>query len=63
MIDPIVVVGIARTAMGGMQGVFSDVSAPTLGAEAIKGALADAKLNPAEVSEVFMGCLLPAGTG
>ena len=63
MSDPIVVVGYARTAMGGMQGVFSDVSAPQLGAQAIKGALADAKLDPSGVSEVLMGCVLPAGTG
>ncbi|MBU2985401.1 acetyl-CoA C-acyltransferase [Saccharophagus degradans] len=63
MSDPIVIVGIARTAMGGMQGMFSDVSAPQLGAQAIKGALEDAGLAASDVSEVFMGCVLPAGTG
>lgn len=63
MSDPIVIVGIARTAMGGMQGMFSDVSAPQLGAQAIKGALEDAGLATSDVSEVFMGCVLPAGTG
>ena len=63
MNDPIVIVGIARTPMGGMGGVFSDVSAPTLGAEAIRGALADAKVDAADVSEVLMGCVLPAGVG
>ena len=63
MTDPVVVVGIARTAMGGMSGVFADVSAPQLGAEAIKGALADANVSPEDVSEVYMGCVLPAGLG
>lgn len=63
MNDPIVIVGIARTPMGGMSGALSEVSAPTLGAHAIKGALADAKVDPADVSEVLMGCVLPAGVG
>lgn len=63
MSDPIVVVGIARTAMGGMSGVFSEVTAPQLGGDAIKGALADAGVAPADVSEVLMGCVLPAGLG
>ncbi len=63
MSDPIVIVGIARTAMGGMSGVFTSVSAPSLGASAIAGALADAKVKPEDVSEVLMGCVLPAGVG
>ncbi len=63
MTDPIVVVGMARTAMGSMQGVFSDVTAPELGAQAIKGALQDAGIAPEDVNEVLMGCVLPAGIG
>ncbi len=63
MSDTIVIVGIARTAMGAMQGMFSEVSAPQLGAWAIKGAMADACVGPKDVSEVLMGCVLPAGTG
>ena len=63
MNDPIVVVGIARTAMGGMSGVFSDVSATKLGGDAIRGALEDAGVSAADVSEVIMGCVLPAGLG
>ena len=63
MSDPIVVVGIARTAMGGMSGVFSDVSATHLGGDAIRGALEDAGVAAADVSEVIMGCVLPAGLG
>lgn len=63
MNDPIVIVGIARTPMGGMSGALSEVSAPALGAHAIQGALADARVDPADVSEVLMGCVLPAGVG
>lgn len=63
MNDPIVVVGIARTAMGGMSGVFTEVSATKLGGDAIRGALEDAGVTAADVSEVIMGCVLPAGLG
>lgn len=63
MNDPVVIVGIARTPIGGMSGSFSEVSATALGARAIEGALADAKVAPADVSEVLMGCVLPAGLG
>ena len=63
MNDPIVVVGIARTAMGGMSGVFTEVTATKLGGDAIRGALEDAGVAAADVSEVIMGCVLPAGLG
>ncbi len=63
MTDPVVIVGMARTAMGGMQGMFSDLSVTQLGSEAIKGALLDAGLEGDAVDEVLMGCVLPAGTG
>lgn len=63
MNDPIVVVGIARTPMGGMSGVFTDVPATHLGGEAIRGALEDAGVAATDVSEVIMGCVLPAGLG
>ena len=63
MADPVVIVGIARTAMGSMQGVFNDVTAPQLGAQAIKGALEDAGVAATDVNEVLMGCVLPAGVG
>ncbi|HMW47529.1 MAG TPA: acetyl-CoA C-acyltransferase, partial [Cellvibrionaceae bacterium] len=48
---------------GGMQGVFGELPAPQLGGAAIKGALEDANISPAEVTEVLMGCVLPAGIG
>lgn len=63
MSDPVVIVGMSRTPMGGMQGSLSAMSAPELGAKAIAGALADAKVDAADVSEVLMGCVLPAGLG
>jgi len=61
--DPIVIVGAARTPVGGFQGALSSKSAPQLGAEAIKAAMAKAGIAPEHVSEVLMGCVLPAGQG
>ncbi|MDP5360189.1 MAG: acetyl-CoA C-acetyltransferase, partial [Paracoccaceae bacterium] len=57
----VVITGAARTAMGGFQGVFSHVDAPTLGGAAIKAAMEGAGI--ATVDEVLMGCVLPAGQG
>ena len=61
--DAIVITGLARTPMGGMQGVFSTVTAAELGAVAIKAALARAGVPADEVEEVIMGNVLPAGQG
>ncbi len=61
--DPIVIVGAARTPMGGFQGDFAGTSAATLGAAAIAGALNGAGLAPDAVQEIIMGCVLPAGQG
>ncbi|WP_299593794.1 acetyl-CoA C-acyltransferase [uncultured Microbulbifer sp.] len=63
MTDPVVIVGISRTPLGAMQGALSGLSAPELGAVAIRGALADASVAAADVDEVLMGCVLPAGLG
>jgi len=59
----IVVVAARRTPMGGFQGDFRDLPAATLGAAAIRAAVADAGLGADEVDEVIMGCVLPAGQG
>lgn len=59
--DAVVIVNGARTAMGGFQGSLSAVSAPTLGAAAIKAAVERAGLKPEQVEDVIMGCVLPAG--
>jgi len=61
--DPIVILSYARTPMGGMQGVFADVSAVDLGATAIKAAVERAGVDGADVERVYMGNVLPAGLG
>ncbi|HFN6965039.1 TPA: acetyl-CoA C-acyltransferase [Acinetobacter baumannii] len=57
----IVIVNGARTALGGFQGSLSGLTAPELGAVTIKEAIARAGLQPTDVEEVIMGCVLPAG--
>ncbi len=57
----IVIVNGARTAMGGFQGSLASATAPELGAVTIKEAIARAGLQPADIEEVIMGCVLPAG--
>lgn len=59
--DSVVIVAGARTPMGGFQGSLSAVSAPDLGAIAIEEAVKRAGLQTADVQEVIMGCVLPAG--
>ena len=61
--DPVVIVGAARTPMGGFQGELSTKLAPELGAAAIGAALDRAGVPRADASEVLMGCVLPAGQG
>ena len=61
--DPIVIAGMARTPMGSFQGSLASVSAPKLGSVAIESALGRAGVPPEDVSEVLMGCVLPAGQG
>lgn len=57
----IVIVNGARTAMGGFQGSLASVTAPELGAATIKEAIARSGLQPTDIEEVIMGCVLPAG--
>lgn len=61
--DAIVIVGAARTPMGGMLGDFADVSAAELGAAAIKAAIERSGIDADLIAEVLMGCVLPAGQG
>ncbi|MEM9048612.1 MAG: acetyl-CoA C-acyltransferase [Pseudomonadota bacterium] len=63
MQDPIVIAGAARTPMGGFQGALSSASAADLGGAAVAAALARAGLAPAQVEELILGCVLPAGQG
>jgi acetyl-CoA C-acetyltransferase len=61
--DPVVITAARRTPIGAFQGALSPVSATALGSTAIRAALDDAGVDGADVSEVFMGCVLPAGLG
>ncbi|MEQ1418475.1 thiolase family protein [Acinetobacter indicus] len=57
----IVIVNGARTAMGGFQGSLASLTAPDLGAATIQAAISRAGLQPTDIEEVIMGCVLPAG--
>ena len=59
----VVIIGSARTPIGAFQGELGTVAAPRLGGVAIRAALARARVPAAEVGEVYMGCVLPAGQG
>ena len=59
--DPIVIVGAARTPMGGLAGAFADVTAPELGASAISAAIDRAGISPEDIDDVVMGVVLAAG--
>ena len=61
--DPVVILSARRTPVGAFQGAFATVTAPQLGAVAIKAALADSQVAPAQVDEVILGCVLSAGIG
>jgi len=64
MIDEaVVIVAAKRTPIGAFQGVLADATAQDLGAAAIAGAVADSGIDAAEIDQVFMGCVLPAGLG
>lgn len=59
----VVIVSATRTPIGSFGGVLSSLTAPQLGAHAIKSALSKIGLDPSEVQEVFMGNVLSAGVG
>jgi len=63
MSDDIVIAAARRTPIGSFQGALSPLTAPQLGAAAVRAALADARVDGSEISEVIMGCVLPAGIG
>ena len=63
MSDSVVILSARRTPIGAFQGVLAPVTAPQLGAAAIRGALESAGITPEQVDEVIMGCVLPAGLG
>jgi acetyl-CoA C-acetyltransferase len=59
----VVIAGAKRTPIGSFQGQFNDLSAVDLGAAAIAAAVEHAGIDAADVGEVIMGCVLPAGLG
>jgi len=61
--NDIVIIGGARTAMGGMNGSLAAVSATKLGSVAIKAAIDRSGLNADDIEDVIMGCVLPGGLG
>src|ERR1700743_2082572 len=61
--DPVVILSARRTPVGAFQGALTTVTAPQLGAAAIKAALSDSGVKASEVDEVIMGCVLSAGCG
>ncbi|KVV43948.1 acetyl-CoA acetyltransferase [Burkholderia ubonensis] len=61
--DPIVIVGAARTPMGGFQGDLAAATASELGAVAVRAALERAGVPAGQVDEIVFGCVLPAGQG
>ena len=63
MLDPVVILAARRTAIGAFQGQFQGLSAPLLGAAAIRAAMLDTPVHASEVDEVLMGCCLMAGIG
>ena len=63
MSDPVAIVAAARTPIGGFLGELAALAAPQLGAAAIRAAVQRAGIAPEAIDEVFMGNVLPAGTG
>ena len=61
--DPVVIVAARRTPIGAFQGSLAGLSAPQLSSAACQAALTDSGLNGTDVSEVLLGCVLPAGLG
>jgi acetyl-CoA C-acetyltransferase len=62
-VDEAVIVSACRTPIGSFGGVFKDLTAADLGAVVIREAIARAGLDPKDVGDVIMGCVLQAGAG
>jgi acetyl-CoA C-acetyltransferase len=63
VVDPVVILGAARTPMGAFLGALKDATAPQLGARAIEAAVSRAGVPIDVIDEAVMGCVLPAGLG
>ena len=58
-----VILAARRTPIGAFQGALAPLTAPQLGSAAMKAAIASARIAPADLEEVIMGCVLSAGLG
>ncbi len=63
MKNDIVILSAVRTAVGSFGGMFKDVPAVKLGEIAVREAIARARVEPARIDEVILGCVLQAGVG
>lgn len=61
--DPVVILGYARTPIGGFQGALSSLKATDLGTVAVKAAVERARVATDAIDRIYMGCVLPAGLG
>ena len=61
--NDVVIVSAKRSPNAKLMGAFADIKAPELMGRVIKAALAEIKLDPAEVGETILGCVVPAGIG
>jgi len=61
--DPVVIVSMVRTPIGNFQGAYESVTAPQLGANAIRAVIERSGVTGNDIDEVMMGCVLPAGLG
>ena len=61
--EAIAIVAARRTPMGSFQGELSPLTAADLGGAAIRACIEDAGVNPDDIDDVFMGCVLTAGQG
>ncbi len=61
--NPVVIVAARRTPIGAFQGALGPVSAPELSAVATRACVQDAGIDPADIDEVLLGCVLAAGIG
>jgi len=63
LLEEVVIVSAVRTPIGKFQGSLAEVTAPQLGAIAVKEAVKRAGVDPASVSECIMGNVVSAGLG
>jgi len=61
--DAVVIVAAKRTPLGAFQGSLNRAQSPELGAAALRACVAESGVDPHDIDEVMMGCVLPAGLG